>query len=134
MTYAEWIADYERRELAAVRLIGADDCTLEERLVFAVRGRCATASAAMVAVFPELRRVRGHYNGVPHWWCVAPDGTIVDPTARQFVPGGTYVEYHGPDPLGKCMNCGALVWTPLPGGDTSACSDECLQDLMEDFS
>lgn len=40
----------------------------------------------MVEAFPELKRVRGHYHcpwlskAQPHWWCVDPDGNIVDPT------------------------------------------------------
>lgn len=134
MTYAEWIADYEQALLRQVRLLGAEELTEAERIAIVVRGTCREATEAMVKAFPELRRVRGHYSWCPHWWCETPDGTVVDPTARQFTSGGVYVEYTGPEPLGKCMNCGDYVWTALPNGDTSACSDECLKELEVYYS
>lgn len=91
-------------------------------------GECAEATTAMVLAFPELRRVRGHYYCLfwgerTHWWCVAPDGSIVDPTAKQFPSNGIgeYVEYDGrPLPTGPCANCGDPVYD---GG--TCCSDEC---------
>jgi len=49
---------------------------------------CAEATQRMSATFPELLRTRGEVMvGVdyrPHWWCVSPDGTIVDPTVHQW--------------------------------------------------
>ena len=94
MTYAEWIADYEQTQLRKVRLLGTEELTEAERIAIVVRGNCREATAAMVKAFPELRRVRGHYGWCPHWWCETPDGTVVDPTARQFTPGGIYIEVH----------------------------------------
>jgi hypothetical protein len=91
-------------------------------------GKCAEATAAMLAAFPELRRVRGHYHDGfcgerAHWWLVAPDGTIVDPTHAQFPDiGGAYVE-HDPsaaEPTGLCMTCGGYCY-----GGAYTCSDAC---------
>ena len=86
------------------------------------RGRCGVETRAMCAAFPELRAAGGYYYGATerpsqHWWCIAPDGTIVDPTAIQFVDptaiqfadrgAGCYEELAPEDhPRGKCMNCG----------------------------
>ena len=71
-------------------------------------GSCAHAVQEMVKVFPELKAVRGRalipgvggftcfeYDpealkedhppiSVFHWWCMTPDGDILDPTADQF--------------------------------------------------
>lgn len=82
-------------------------------------GQCARATQSMVVVFPELRRVCGHFYDLrigerEHWWCVAPDGTIVDPTLIQFPSGrlGAYVELdpNEPRPTGKCPNCGEYIY------------------------
>jgi hypothetical protein len=121
MTYAEWIAAHYPTQEAAY-------------------GQCDAATRAMAAAFPELTRVRGHYycfvwGERTHWWLVAPDGTIVDPTAVQFpsVGRGVYEPWtEGADePTGKCPNCGGYVY----GGGT-VCSDECARQyesyLMQD--
>lgn len=103
-------------------------------------GMCHARSKEMQAVFPELILCRGYYtsalDGAPaHWWLKTADGTIVDPTAGQFQMGkqGCYEEYnerdHGPLPIGKCMNCGSLVYAGAPA--TCCCSKECEQALME---
>lgn len=91
---------------------------------------CAKMTLLMVAAFPELTRVRGHYSGAglrdpyPHWWCVDPAGAIVDPTTAQFPDGGAgWYEPHdesGPEPTGKCPNCGSYCY----GGDF-CCSRRC---------
>lgn len=94
-------------------------------------GQCDAATTAMLAAFPELRRVRGHYYCLvwgerSHWWLVAPDGAIVDPTACQFPSrGGVYEPWsEGADePSGKCPNCGGYVY----GGGT-VCSDLCARE------
>lgn len=105
--YAQWIDDYQGE----------------------VCGMCASLSQQMVDAFPELKRVRGHYidplwGPREHWWCVAPDGSIVDPTASQFPTkgGGTYVPHveGSPEPTGKCLDCGGYCFN----GDTF-CSPEC---------
>jgi hypothetical protein len=93
---------------------------------------CVEATLAMVAAFPELSRVRGHYHcpvdgqAHPHWWCVTAEGTIIDPTADQFASHGQgdyepYDESKG-EPLGKCLDCGGLVYR---GDPSPFCSDAC---------
>jgi hypothetical protein len=77
--------------------------------------QCAKATEAMVQVFPELRRVRGHVSvggfEREHWWCLSPDNEIVDPTAHQWPALPLeYVEYDGPEPIGKCVECGEYIY------------------------
>jgi hypothetical protein len=84
-------------------------------------GLCARAVSEMVKAFPELQVVQGkalipgvggytcfEYDPealkedrppiwVPHWWCVSPDGEILDPTADQFTKVLNYVR-DGDDP------------------------------------
>ena len=95
-----------------------------------VRGKCDEATKLMVDAFPELRRVAGFahvwWGRDQHWWCLAPDGTIVDPTASQF-PGGL-ADYEELDlekdreriPTGVCMHCGEEVY-----GGKLFCGDAC---------
>ena len=95
-----------------------------------VRGKCDKATQMMVEAFPELRRVAGFahvsWGRDQHWWCVAPDGTIVDPTASQFQGGLADYEELDLDkdqdriPTGVCMDCGDDTY----GGKTF-CSDIC---------
>lgn len=110
MTYADWIA-------ANVKGTG--------------KGQCAYYTQQMVAAFPELRRVRGHYRplaggSLPHWWCAAPDGTIVDPTVAQFQLHGPaeYDEWTGPVPTGRCPNCGNYAYD-----HQTTCSAECATEF-----
>jgi len=78
------------------------------------RGKCKEMSEAAVLADPTLRLVRGHYycplwgRDEQHWWCVKSDGTIVDPTARQFPSRGlgTYTEFNG---IVTCDQCGKEV-------------------------
>jgi hypothetical protein len=79
---------------------------------------CREVTQSMAEAFPDLKRIRGHYccpvSGTqPHWWLIDSQGSIVDPTANQFPSRGTgdYVEYAGPEPTGKCLDCGELVYT-----------------------
>lgn len=95
-------------------------------------GLCAEFTVDLVALFPELRRVPGYVrlaNPDPgekfewtHWWCVAPDGSIVDPTRAQFGPGD--LTYHtidlGSPPTGRCLHCGGLSFN-----HRYTCSDAC---------
>lgn len=98
-------------------------------------GRCAEATQDMVKEFPELKRVRGHYicpiwGRRAHWWCVTPDGLIVDPTKGQFPSGGIgeYIPWIDgeKEPTGICADCGEEVFN----GD-SFCNDECARKTME---
>lgn len=101
-----------------------------------VTGKCAEATTSMVQMFPELRRVRGFYccplwGRREHWWLVAPDGSIVDPTVRQFPGGGLgdYQEWTEGDfePVGKCINCGEYVYQEGIGG--VLCNEACEREL-----
>lgn len=78
------------------------------------RGKCKEMSEAAVQADPTLTLVRGHYfcpiwnTDEPHWWCAKPDGTIVDPTARQFGSKGhgIYTPFNGQV---ECAQCGKEV-------------------------
>lgn len=89
---------------------------------------CVEVTKRMALAFPELRRVRGHYivgmHEHPHWWLETQGGDVVDPTSAQFPPGGVYFEHVGPEPVGKCPNCGGYVYPP----SSSVCSEECARD------
>jgi hypothetical protein len=74
------------------------------------RGKCKEMCEALVASDPSLTLVRGHYYDFlwgeqPHWWVKKIDGTIIDPTAKQFPSkgNGEYVEFDG---WVECSNCG----------------------------
>lgn len=79
---------------------------------------CGPMVSEMAEKFPELRKACGEVlisTGYwrPHWWLVAPDGEIIDPTVAQFSSEyyglHTYVvEYNEFDrqPTGKCPQCG----------------------------
>lgn len=91
------------------------------------RGQCATVTKRMAEAFPELRRVRGHYvcplEGCrAHWWMETPNGQIIDPTQDQFVScgQGTYEEYVGLEPTGRCLNCGEVLY-----GSEAFCNAAC---------
>jgi len=77
------------------------------------RGKCKEYVDAAVLADPTLKAVRGWYfdfmwGEQQHWWCVKPDGTIVDPTAKQFPSKGSgdYVEFDG---VFSCEQCGEKV-------------------------
>ena len=98
-------------------------------------GRCFEWSVAMRARFPELRQAKGWYHELGgtshcHWWCVAPDGTVVDPTRGQFMFFGDYEEITDPDrlPTGECMNCGGACFKGRP-----VCCGSCEDELAETF-
>lgn len=77
----------------------------------AFRGRCKELCIQAMKEDPSLTLVRGHYlcpiwgTEEYHWWTVRPDGTIYDPTARQFPSNGTglYVPFGG---IIQCAQCG----------------------------
>lgn len=98
-------------------------------------GRCAEYTERMKQEFPELTRVRGHYDCTawgrrPHWWLVDPEGEIVDPTAQQFpsLGTGTYIplEPDAPEPevCYRCHNCGEY-YPAGPAQSSVVCSDAC---------
>ena len=92
-------------------------------------GKCKEITSKLLLVFPELKQVRGHYycpiwGERGHWWLVAPDKIIVDPTAEQFPSRGhgIYKEWieGSPEPTGQCPNCSAYCYN----GDYF-CSEKC---------
>ena len=95
-------------------------------------GTCEGVTRRMAEAFPELRRVRGHYvcpvqGRLPHWWMLAPDGQVIDPTRDQFASpeDGAYEEHVGPEPTGRCLNCDALLY-----GDARVCNDDCAREFI----
>jgi hypothetical protein len=115
--YEEWIAEYESRHKS-------------------VRGMCQSATQEMAATFPELKRVRGHLKHLgPHWWCVAVNGAIVDPTVSQYpyIPDGSQYEEFDESlaetlPTGKCMNCGGHLYYRA-----DFCNESCHRAVLEDY-
>lgn len=83
-------------------------------------GNCATASKSMRAAFPELRITNGFlYDAMwgerAHWWLVAPDGAVVDPTRSQFPCPMDYIEIsdNHPErkyPKARCYHCGEYYY------------------------
>lgn len=95
------------------------------------RGKCREYAEKLVKKDPSLRLVRGYYicpfwGKQPHWWCEKPDGTIVDPTVKQFPSPqvGDYVEFDG---IVECAECGKRI--PLEEADVDGnyafCSGTC---------
>lgn len=78
------------------------------------RGRCKELAEKAFRKADDLRLVRGHYfcpiwnTEEPHWWCEREDGSIVDPSARQFPSNGAgiYTEFDG---MCTCSNCGKEI-------------------------
>jgi tetratricopeptide (TPR) repeat protein len=95
-----------------------------------ISNKCRDVTEKMVAEFPELTRKRGIIHLLnteenetrPHWWCVDPDGEIIDPTASQYPFVLEYEEWdenHG-EPTGKCLCCGNFV-----SDFNTFCNDAC---------
>lgn len=101
------------------------------------RGKCRELSEAACAEDPTLTLVRGHYfcpiwnRTEPHWWTVRPDGTIHDPSARQFPSAG--LGYYEPfDGMVDCENCGRSILEEdgHPCGRYVCCSERCCLRLV----
>ena len=82
---------------------------------------------------PTLTLVCGWYDdpiwgAQEHWWCKKPDGTIVDPTARQFPFGGITEWYRKFDGLYPCAECG----TEFREGEgyDCCCSGQCYGRMV----
>ena len=91
------IAEYRRNRLArSVPIKKA--APISERLL-------AMPRATLEALFGSLVE---QWGPQAHWWCVKPDGTIVDPSVNQFPRPhvGEYVEFDG---FCECEECGKRV-------------------------
>jgi len=78
------------------------------------RGKCKEMSEAACAADPTLRLVRGFYHcpiwgQQQHWWTERADGTIVDPTVRQFPTAGAGATYEEYDGIIECEYCSKRV-------------------------
>ncbi|MDB4312078.1 hypothetical protein N9937_01480 [bacterium] len=77
------------------------------------RGNCKQFCDAAVIEDPTLEIKRGWFIDIndvkhEHWWTVRPDGTIHDPTIKQFAfngIGGGYQEFDG---TFECSQCGKV--------------------------
>lgn len=97
------------------------------------RGQCKELAEAAASADPSLQIVRGFYlcplwGKQAHWWCVRPNGEIVDPSVRQFPTAGVGAEYVEFDGNIECEFCQKLV----PESDAycyaqhAYCSYECF--------
>lgn len=102
------------------------------------RGKCKEFCDALILERPELTLVRGHYfepqwaRDEAHWWCTEPDGTIVDPTAKQF-PSGCIKELYTPyNGFSDCEECGESIPEAriIMQGRYPVCSDHCAMKLV----
>ena len=102
------------------------------------RGKCKEFSEALILERPELTLVRGHYfeptwgRDEAHWWCVDPEGTIVDPTAKQFPSGGVKELYTEFDGVIFCEQCEEQTTedTMVLAGRYPCCSEACALRLV----
>ena len=74
------------------------------------RGRCRELAEAEITKDATLVLVRGWYlcplwGQQAHWWCRRPDGTIVDPSVKQFPTAGVGAEYIEFDGMIECEYC-----------------------------
>jgi len=100
------------------------------------RGKCREMSEALIKDDPSLALVRGHYwdadwGPQEHWWCIKPNGEIVDPTKDQFPSkgNGLYEEFSG---ICTCEQCGTEVAEAdvCMVGNYPCCSSECGMRLV----
>lgn len=78
------------------------------------RGKCKILSEELIAKDNTLTLVRGYYycpiwnSNEQHWWTIKSDGTIVDPTSRQFPSNGhgIYTPFNG---ICVCEQCGKEI-------------------------
>lgn len=109
---------------------------------YIVKARCMEFSNAFVEKFPELRTERGWINSQEreakgwsageHWWCVDPEGNIVDPSLNQFAfwrePEKLVYKVFNPETdviyIGRCHNCGDPIYGLEAQGPAYMCFPE----------
>ena len=124
--YADWIAWYVKQNGGSVRCM------------------CWEGTTAMCRKFHELRSVEGHVimksgHRVEHFWCVDPDGNVVDPTESQFEAIASYEPWKPGTEVrvGRCMWCGDDIYRAvqsLNGARVSFCSPECEKLMVDDLN
>lgn len=101
------------------------------------RGKCKKLSEAACRKDPTLTIKRGWYycpiinKDEEHWWTVREDGSIYDPSRKQFPSKGYgyYTEYEG---FVECAECGKQI----PENEIIhmsryyVCSDRCAMNLV----
>jgi hypothetical protein len=101
------------------------------------RGKCKIMSEELVANDPTLTLIRGYYicpiwaTREHHWWCIKQNGTIVDPTAKQFPSNGSgiYEPFNG---IIECAECGkeVLEEDAKIHGNYAFCSHRCNANFL----
>lgn len=101
------------------------------------RGKCKEFAEAAIKTNPTLKLVRGHYfepywnSEEAHWWTTRPDGSIYDPSAKQFPSKGhgIYTEFKG---ILTCDQCGKLIKEEHAQimGNYMVCSSLCALQLV----
>ena len=98
------------------------------------RGKCKQFVYEAVKNDPTLKAVRGFFHCVfdgkqAHWWCIRQDGSIFDPTVKQFKGGGVCGEYEEFDGTMPCAECGRKIqeaeFIMLGNGNYVVCSNKC---------
>ncbi len=101
------------------------------------RGRCKSMCEEAILADPTLKLVRGHYYcpiwncEEPHWWTLRPDGTIFDPSTRQFPSNGLGI-YTPFDGMVTCVECGKEMpeEDAVEAGSYAVCSSRCYGSLV----
>lgn len=101
------------------------------------RGKCKEMSEELCRADESLTLVRGFYHDPvygkeQHWWCKKPEGTIIDPTEKQFPFGGIpelYEEFNG---ICECDECGKEFKEEDGKFESrySFCSGKCLMRFV----
>ena len=106
---------------------------MEETNYSKYRGKCKEFCQDLCEKDPSLKMVRGTYwcpfwGDQMHWWCVKPDGTIVDPTVKQFPTAGIAAEYTEFSGVFPCDNCGKEITEDIARVESNYkfCGDRCL--------
>ncbi len=101
------------------------------------RGKCKELAEQWVAEHAEYTLVRGSYfcpiwnREEAHWWTTAPDGSIHDPSAKQFPSKGLglYTPFDG---YLECAECGQLIeeTDAIGYGNYAFCSGGCVSRFV----
>lgn len=101
------------------------------------RGKCKELSEDACKTDPTLTLVRGYYycpmwnTDEAHWWTIRMDGTIYDPSVKQFPSNGLGI-YTPFDGMITCEECGETVAEEdsVPMGNYMTCSLLCAKRLV----
>jgi len=105
------------------------------------RGQCKKLCDQVIKKDPSLTLVRGWYyepmwnKKEEHWWTIKQDGTIYDPSRKQF-PSGGITEFYTPfdEEIGLivCEQCGKEIKETESQmcGRYPVCSTQCALKLV----